>query len=82
LHSPPTHHRLYQALQASADQLNHPWTGDFSQAGGGIDWTPKEVIALWEAFALSFAKQGINPPQHIITEQMIVNTRAKSEDKS
>jgi hypothetical protein len=48
-------------------------------AGGGVNLTPEQVIAMWEAFALSFAEQGITPPHHMqesinqIREQMIAD---------
>ena len=33
-----------------------PWAEDYCQGAGGVDSTPEEIIAQWEAFALSFAE--------------------------
>ena len=54
-----------------------PWVGDYGEAAGGVDSTPEQIIAKWEAFALSFAERGILPPHHMqsaineITERMM-----------
>ena len=42
-----------------------PWVGDYDEAAGGVDSTPQQTIAQWEAFALSFAQRGMLPPHHM-----------------
>lgn len=53
-----------------------PWSGDYTQAAGGADATPQQIIDQWTAFVASFAEDGTIPPHHMqsmineITEQM------------
>ncbi|MFM8622002.1 MAG: AAA family ATPase [Holophagaceae bacterium] len=56
-----------------------PWVEDYNEAGGGADATSEQIIAAWEAFAMSFEERGIVAPHHMQSAINEVSNRLNND---